>query len=95
MSATTTRRTDLALARVIPGPMPTIPPYPPRIGMGFAAIKASLPPGERICALRPDGTLVLRRDDWTVGDVPGALYMTHPGNAVMDKSYAVSRAEGN
>jgi hypothetical protein len=57
----------------------------------IADIKASLAPGERISEIRQDGTLVLRRPDFTVGSHPGALYITWPGNAVAMRKLAPSR----
>jgi hypothetical protein len=48
----------------------------------FAAIKAALPAGERIVDLHADGTVILRRDDFSIGHFPNARYVVHPGNAV-------------
>lgn len=57
----------------------------------FAEIRASLPAGELISEARQDGTLILRRPDYSVGTVPGALYITHPGNAVMMRTLRPAR----
>jgi hypothetical protein len=56
----------------------------------IAELKAALPPGELICDIRSDGTVVLRRPDWSVGSVPNAYYVTWPGNAVAARKLAPS-----
>lgn len=64
-----------------------------RIGMSFAAIRAGLPAGELLSEVRPDGTLVLRRPDFSVGTVPDAEYVTKPGNAVTMRTLTASAAD--
>jgi hypothetical protein len=48
----------------------------------FAAIKAALPAGERIVDLQADGTIVLQRNDYSIGRFPNARYVVSPRNAV-------------
>jgi hypothetical protein len=60
----------------------------------FAEVRASLPAGETLCERLPDGTVVLRRADLSVGSYPGAVYVIDNGNAALNvRRYAPSLAD--
>jgi hypothetical protein len=51
--------------------------------------------GSNISELRPDGTVVLRRPDLSVGSMPGVLYVVKVGNAALNfNRYAPSLVSG-
>lgn len=71
----------------------TLPTAAERRSMSFMQIRAMLPAGEMLSEWHQDGTLVLRRPDWTVGEVPDAHYIVWPGNAVAMRKLAPSLAD--